>query len=187
MTGISTASRTEEKQCRGHTAGMATTFAALDDDGVRAPGCNLDRVLRGTDRGHDDDAVVLELGDQFLLGSQRKRRDLDAFTDQQIRALRGVSGVGTHVDAERLVRELLRLLDRVLKLVVRHRGRSQDAETTGVSRCRRESGTGNPAHTRLHDRVLDTDQFGQRGLQGGGHAETSRSRRLRGSRVSRMR
>ena len=74
---------------------LATTFAALDDDGVRAPGCNLDRVLRSTDRGHDDDAVVLELGYQLRLRRQREGGHLHAVLDQQ------VGGAGGRLDAER--------------------------------------------------------------------------------------
>ena len=76
------------QQQRGRDrAGVAAALAALDHHRVRAPAGHLDRVLRGADRRHHDDPVVLELLDQLRLGRQRERRHLDAVLDQEVAAV----------------------------------------------------------------------------------------------------
>ncbi len=154
-----------QQQCRGDRTGVAAALAALDDHRVGAPAGHLLGVLGQADRRNHHHACFFELRDQVGFGRQRKRRDLDALADQQVDALVRVTGVGPDVDAERLVGGGLHLRDRGRKFVERHGRRCEDAETAGVRGRRHQPRTRHPAHPGLHHRMLDADQFGQRGAE----------------------
>src|SRR3546814_10073758 len=107
------------------------------------------------------DAVVLELGDQLLLGCEGEGSHLHAVLDQQVTACRSVRGIGSQVDPERLVRARLDLEDRLLELLEGHRRAGQDPEATGVGRADDETRPGDSAHAGLHHRVTDAGELVQ--------------------------
>ena len=164
-----------QQQRRGDRTGVAAALATLDDHRVGAPPGHLLGVLGQTDRRNHHHACLFELRDQVGLGRQRERRDLDALTDQQVDALVRVTGVGADVDPERLVGGGLHLRDRGLKFVERHGRRREDAKAAGVRGRRHQPRTRHPAHPGLHDRMLDADQFGQRGAKAGHRISLSRN------------
>ena len=160
---MSTGVEHRRQQQRGrHRPGVAAALAALHDHRVGTPARDLLGVLGRADRRDHHHARLFQLGDQVRLRRQRERRHLDALADQQVDPVDGVAGVGADVDAERLVRRGLHLGDRGLQFVERHRRRREDAEAACVGGRRHQPGTGHPAHAGLDDRMLDTDQLGQR-------------------------
>ncbi|SLD54339.1 Uncharacterised protein [Mycobacteroides abscessus subsp. massiliense] len=165
---------------------MAPALAALHDHRVGAPGGDLLGVFGRSDGRNHHHAIVFELGDQVLLGCQRERGDLDLLADEQIDALGGVTGIGPDVHPKGLVGQRLGLGDGRDELVQRHRRRGQDAQPARVGGGGHQAWSGDPAHTRLHDGMLDTDQLGQCCLEHLRHCFTSLSRNDFGSITSRM-
>ena len=111
---------------------MPATFAALAEHSVDAPLGNLFGVTTGADRGHDNEACLLELRNH--VGSRRLGEgcNLDLCGDQMIDPLFDIDGVGSKIHAEGFVRALVHLVDRFDHLVEGHGGGGEDAESASV-------------------------------------------------------
>ena len=136
---------------------MAAALAALHDHRVDAPLRDLLGVALGADRRDDDHAR------RPCSSLDQRPRSAPARTTRRARRsriIRSMRSAASAWSARRLtpnglsVRSLTSLIARA-QLVERHRRRREDAERRRPSAVAAVSrGAGDPAHARLHDRVL---------------------------------
>ncbi len=157
---------------RGHAAGVAAAFAALHRDDVRPQFNGLDRVLDRADRGHAQDARVLEALDHFFVRATAVAdgAHLVAVLDGDVDDLHRAGLEHVKVQAEILVGERLGLEDGGFHLGGGHHRPSEKAEAPGVAGAGHHVGIGHPAHGRLHDGIFAAEQVAQRGVKDVAHA-----------------